>query len=920
MVDTRSPKLPPHPAVIWTARGVVWLSPDGEIETLSTQRAGKRLTANVCPYVCHGRQLARKLDLRSFPALDVLELFALVRPARFCLPTPRGIAAALEQPIPGNAEDEAAVLPAVAEQLLRDLAATIDRGGDAFNGADQIAGIVAAMHRGGWPWGAATLAAVGRPDRTPASNLKVWRQLPEWEESPPGPPPGHLPVEPTEARMRLAQLLTDGAEKRDQQAAYASSASHAFAPREHARRPHVVIAEAGTGIGKTLGYVAPASVWAEKNRGTVWISTYTRNLQRQLDRELDRLHPDPTEKAVRVVTRKGRENYLCLLNFEEAVGRIATAGTGTAIPLGLMARWISASRDGDMKGGDLPGWLVELVGPDLTLNLSDSRGECLYSACGHYQKCFIEHTRRRARHADIVVANHALALTHAAFVNDENVGDGSRPTRYVFDEAHHLFETADSIFAQRLSGRETAELRRWLIGSEAGGRTRSRGLKGRLEDLISGDEDAVRALGDVLQTAQALTSGSWHARVASGNAQGPGEAFLALVHQQVCARDADNAHYSLETNTRPLSDGLMAAARTLEHALDRLLAALNSLRQHLADLLDREIETLETADRIRIEMAMRALARRGVEQVTAWRDMLRSLDGETPDAFVDWFGVERREGRDHDVGLYRHFVDPTEPFAEAVLEPAHGVLMTSATLSDAASTRDRNASAGGRRTGTVHLDIAPVEQTFPSPFDYATQTRVLIVKDIHKGNEDGIAAAYRSLFQAAGGGGLGLFTAIARLKRVYGKIVADLDRCGIPLFAQHVDLSDSGTLVDIFRAEENACLLGTDAMRDGVDVPGRSLRLIVFDKVPWSRPDILHRARRDRFGGIAYEEMLTRLRLKQAYGRLIRRADDRGVFVMLDGSTPSRLLDAFPDGVKAERTGIAAATGIVRDFLAVPAP
>ncbi|MDD9877571.1 MAG: ATP-dependent DNA helicase, partial [Magnetovibrio sp.] len=92
------------------------------------------------------------------------------------------------------------------------------------------------------------------------------------------------------------------------------------------------------------------------------------------------------------------------------------------------------------------------------------------------------------------------------------------------------------------------------------------------------------------------------------------------------------------------------------------------------------------------------------------------------------------------------------------------------------------------------------------------------------------------------------------------------------------------------RAEEDTCLLGTDAVRDGVDVPGRSLRLIVFDRVPWPRPTILHRARKQAFGGRAYDEMLTRLKLKQAYGRLLRRQGDRGVFVMLDRGLPSRLL------------------------------
>src|SRR5260370_21311510 len=116
------------------------------------------------------------------------------------------------------------------------------------------------------------------------------------------------------------------------------------------------------------------------------------------------------------------------------------------------------------------------------------------------------------------------------------------------------------------------------------------------------------------------------------------------------------------------------------------------------------------------------------------------------------------------------------------------------------------------------------------------------------------------------------------------------------------------SLGDICRAEEHSCLLGTDAVRDGVDVPGRSLRLIVFDRVPWPRSDILHRARKAAWkaagaGANAYDDMLARLRLKQAYGRLIRRADDRGLFVMLDSRLPSRLLGAFPAGASIQRVG-----------------
>jgi ATP-dependent DNA helicase DinG len=203
----------------------------------------------------------------------------------------------------------------------------------------------------------------------------------------------------------------------------------------------------------------------------------------------------------------------------------------------------------------------------------------------------------------------------------------------------------------------------------------------------------------------------------------------------------------------------------------------------------------------------------------------------------------------------------------------------------------------------------------PSPFDYPNQTRVVVVTDVRKDQMDQVASAYRELFLASGGGALGLFTAITRLRAVYQRIAGPLEGAGIQLLAQHVDALDTSTLIDIFRAEADACLLGTDAVRDGVDVPGRSLRLIVFDRVPWPRPDLLHRARKAAFGGRRYEDMITRLRLKQAFGRLVRRADDAGVFVLLDPMMPSRLSGAFPPGVAVERLGLADAVALTRDFL-----
>ena len=402
-------RLPALPSLVLAPRFAVWLGVDGDLEQIEHGEAAKRLRQGPC-LVAHARSVARRLRLDGFEGVDVLELFAFVRPAAFCLPTPRGLAAALHLAAPADHEDEALVLPDAARSLLAELA---ERSRD-----PSAKPVAETMRNCGWAWGDAVLAALGVEDPGPLapvrpSGLQVWRRLEEWAEHAPEPPAGNKPVAEEEARGRLADLLGAKAEARPSQADYASAVSAAFVPREEDRRPNVVLAEAGTGVGKTLGYIAPASVWAEKNEGAVWVSTYTRNLQHQIDGELDRLYPDPVRKSLKAVVRKGRENYLCLLNLEEAVNALPGMPQ-YGVALGLMARWAEATRDGDVQGGDFPAWLADLLGRGRTVGLADRRGECIYSACPHYSKCYIEKSIRRARRAEIVVANHALVMIQAA--------------------------------------------------------------------------------------------------------------------------------------------------------------------------------------------------------------------------------------------------------------------------------------------------------------------------------------------------------------------------------------------------------------------------------------------------------------------------------------------------------------------------
>ena len=932
------PLLPRAPALAVAPRHAAWLDEDGALARLSHDAARARLAAaDRPPYVCHAKATARRLGLHDLAALDVLELFAFVHPARLAVPTARGLARALGLALPETTEDEAALLLTAAERLMATLAAP------GLAGAADAPAIARAMARAGWSWGdwaVAALDAGGR--RAPGSGrdgsgaLAVWTRLKEWQESAAPAAPGHDPVAPAAARGRLALLLGDGAEPRPEQADFASAACAAFDPMEAEDSPHVVLAEAGTGVGKTLGYIAPASLWAERNEGTVWLSTFTRNLQRQIDQELDRLYPEPKAKAEKVVLRKGRENYLCLLNMEEAVGRSALV-PADRIALGLVARWAAATRDGDMTGGDLPAWLADLLGYGRTLGLTDRRGECIHSACTHYRRCFIEKSQRKARRADMVIANHALVMVQAARAAFGTGEERGAPTRYVLDEGHHLFDAADGAFSAHLSGSEARELRRWLLGPESRGRGdggRARGLRSRIEDLIGDREAAHAALDTALKAAHGLPGNDWHQRLAAGSAHGACERFLALVRSQVLARAPHpKSGYGIEAPVLPLVPGMAEAAAALAATLAGIAQPLGRLAADLTALLDADAERLETAERQRIEAVVRGIERHVNEQLAAWRSMLAGLtavpsDGDRPegggpaadpaadpDGFVNWFAIARSEGRDTDVGMHRHHVDPTLPFAAFVMDRAHGALITSATLRDGSGEAEEDWAAAEAATGGRHLKAPAIRAALPSPFDYGAQTRVLVVTDVRRDAPDRVAAAYRSLFLAAGGGALGLFTAIARLRAVHERIAGALDEADIPLWAQHADPLDTTTLVDIFRSETNACLLGTDAVRDGIDVPGRSLRLIVFDRVPWPRPSILHKARRRVFGGGRYDDRLTRLRLKQAYGRLVRRADDRGVFVLLDPALPSRLAGAFPEGVAVERVGLAEAVRIARAFV-----
>jgi ATP-dependent DNA helicase DinG len=564
--------------------------------------------------------------------------------------------------------------------------------------------------------------------------------------------------------------------------------------------------------------------------------------------------------------------------------------------------------------------MPELFGPRLVPGIADRRGECVHGACSHYSKCFVEHVVRRARGADLVVANHALVMAQASW---GGIDDGTVPTRYVFDEGHHLFDAADGAFSAELSGTETSLLRRWLLGAEES-RTRAKGLRPRLEAMVGDHVDTTGLLMDALAAARALPGAGFAARLTE-ESNNPTERFLAAIRTQVLARNAEEeaGFGDLSCDMHPANPGLTHAAAVLATAMKDLLAPLQSLRQQLLDALEQGADTMDTEARRRIEAAASMLKRRAIDRLTAWQSMLRATadpppePGSRPD-HLHVLRLDRRDERAFDASLTRYWLDPTIPFAATLARPAHGLLVTSATLRDTGIEDAEMAWAlAEARVGAEHLPSPALRVSVASPFDYAAQTRAFVITDV--GTEPAaVAGAYRALFTASGGGALGLFTAIRRLQDVHRRIAPALAEAGLMLLAQHVDAMDNATLVDVFRTELDSCLLGTDAMRDGVDVPGQALRLVVFDRVPWPRPDLLHRERRVHLSGgdpRGYDDSKARLRLRQAFGRLVRSATDRGVFALLDRRAPSRLLSAFPPGVNVRRVGLAEAVAETAAFL-----
>ena len=671
----------PHlelPALAITGGGAWIATPSGEARQVSEREArdliAERRSARVPRAVC-GLAPWREA---SGALYDVLDLFVFVRPGDPCLPSPLGLAQALKFAEPQTAEESARTLHAVAGALLDGLLRLSP------DEKDRARKTAAAMAKAGWRWGPSVLAVLGEPERAsgPLAGFDAWRGLDAWEDEAPEGPPSQHPIdeEHVQARLQATVLRYGGARK--QQREFTTAAMPAFAPRVRAGAPRIALVEAGTGTGKTLGYLAPATLWAEKNGPGLWISTYTRNLQRQIVQEIAQLYPDPDEREDKAVVRKGRENYLCLLNFEEAAKRTALAPGQRTVALALIARWISATTDGDLSGADFPAFLAASMP---LRDLTDRRGECIYAACPHYRTA----SSRRACAARAMRRSWSPIMRWSSRRRRRTAwrlrcgrpAAGQPPALCVR-------RRPSSVRRRGLGFARICRAPRWR--SCAAGCAARRGAVRARADWKSGCAICLRTTSKAQRPwrRRSPRRACWRAKAGlrASRAARAGRAKCFWPPPTTCARpqQRERRGLRLEAEAADLPAEVIAAARALDHGLARLIGPLMRVAGALRARLNREAAELDDTLQIRLEAAARGLDRRARLLIPSWRTMLAALDevSDGPSEFADWFEIAREDGRDIDVGLDRHWIDPTIPFAEAVLKPAHGALITSATLRD----------------------------------------------------------------------------------------------------------------------------------------------------------------------------------------------------------------------------------------------
>jgi ATP-dependent DNA helicase DinG len=629
------------------------------------------------------------------------------------------------------------------------------------------------------------------------------------------------------------------------------------------RDERILFCEAGTGTGKTLAYLVPALLSGKK----VVVSTATRALQEQIFQRDLPLIEQVLGRALPVALMKGLSNYVCRRRFNEFRLSPEAARPMYARTLDALSSFMEESETGDFS--ELAGMSED---DPVRAEVSSSSDTRLGMSCQHFDECFVTRMRRDAERARLVVVNHHLFFADLAL-------RGPHPGRVlpdydavIFDEAHQLEEIATEFFGMRVSRR-------------------------RLDRLLADTERALRQAG----AADPLFGGDSALRSVSAVEVSADVFFHAL--GEAAGRDE---RVTLE---RDMFSGPVATAwHALDSALEGLSAAAEMARGRLATPSrgPRPPSILPEA----LELA----ARRSEDARAALSQVVEGAAGR----------VTYLERSGQNVTLASSPVDLSTLFRERIFETVPAVVLTSATL----ATAERSSSGEGAdpdrpraiasafayfraRYGVLDERVEVEELVVPSPFDFAQNALLYTPRDLPAPNAPGFAerAAERvaELVGITGGGAFVLTTSYKTLQSLARLLPSKL--AGKRLLVQ--GSRPKAALIQSFRADGDAVLLATQSFWEGVDVPGRALRLVVLEKIPFAVPTDPVMVARGRELEAAGESPFMKLSvpaaaiaLKQGFGRLIRTQRDVGVVALLDERVHRRgygklILSALPP---AERT------------------
>jgi ATP-dependent DNA helicase DinG len=624
-----------------------------------------------------------------------------------------------------------------------------------------------------------------------------------------------------------------------------------------------LLVEAGTGVGKSFGYLVPAIRRILERRERVVVCTHTISLQEQIfDKDVPLLKAVIPDEFTTVLC-KGRGNYMSLRRMRIASEKRSKIchNEDEEHSLDILEDWAYETTDGSLAT------LPQLPRRSVWEHVESDAANCMGRRCPTYDKCFYQSARRRMENADLLICNHALFFSDLAL---RSKGAGFLPAydHVIFDEAHHLEDVASGHFGLRVGESRARHMLRTLYNATNGKGTLA-GIEGAGLPVDEVDA-AIRAALDAQEACEGFFDGVWRKSgdgrgVARGDARGGGASGRVLEPDAF-----DN----------PLSP-----------ALGELAARLKLLRERAID------------ESLQFDLASAA------QRVT---DLAAEVDlfiGQGIAGCVYW--VER--GKQHhgmnraSITLSCATIDVGPVLRERLFSMPVSVTMTSATL--AASGADFS-----HIIGRLGCDGAQT-LALGSPFDYPSQMRVVVDRSMPTPDDpravSELVPRILSHIDETGGGAFVLFTSFRTLREVADRCAPVLRAAGHPVFI-HGEDGERSQLLARFRESERSVLFGTSSFWEGVDVRGRALRNVIITKLPFDVPDHpLIQARHERIeelGGNSFrDDQLPRavLRFKQGVGRLIRSAEDEGRIVILDPRIVTkfygkRFLAALPSGVEPE--------------------